>query len=294
MTGWHKQRLCVWDLETTAPDPEEARIVTATVAMVGGGQPTEIASWVADPGVEIPEGAAAVHGYTTERVRAEGKPLADVLPEIVGMLTVAVAAGLPLIAYNAVYDNTVLDRETRRFGLDPFAAVLANARVIDPLCLDKKLDRYRKGSRTLSSTAEHYGVEMGEAHTSDADSLATARIAYVIGQRSQMTFEQLTRLYADRRFPDRIARDWQAFGRLTLDEVHAGQVGWYAEQSRSLGEYWARAAEEKRVQADRDDPPGDDGLGPDERRQVLLDEAAELEQRISTLRTEWPLAVFRG
>ena len=38
-TPWWKGRLCGFDLETTHPNPEEARIVQACVVRVGAGDP---------------------------------------------------------------------------------------------------------------------------------------------------------------------------------------------------------------------------------------------------------------
>jgi DNA polymerase III epsilon subunit-like protein len=69
---WWQGRMAAFDLETTAAIPEEARIVTAALALVRRREPTETTTWLADPGIEIPEEAAEVHGITTERAQAEG------------------------------------------------------------------------------------------------------------------------------------------------------------------------------------------------------------------------------
>ena len=78
-SNWHNGRLAAFDIESTGVNPQSDRIVTATVSVVGGGLPAESTSWLADPGVEIPEGAARVHGITTEQARAEGRPAAEVV-----------------------------------------------------------------------------------------------------------------------------------------------------------------------------------------------------------------------
>src|SRR5688500_20167479 len=84
--SWHLGRLCGFDLETTGVDVEADRIVSACVVQCGGGHPTQSATWMADPGIEIPEGAAKVHGITTERARAEGRPAAEVVEQVVAAL----------------------------------------------------------------------------------------------------------------------------------------------------------------------------------------------------------------
>jgi len=139
---WHA--LGVFDLETTGVDVETARIVTAHVGLIDmTGASIVEGAWIADPGVPIPEGAAAVHGYTTERAQAEGRPAAEVVAEIIAAIEAVFARGIPLVIYNAPYDLTVLDREAKRHG---FASpVIGN--VVDPLVIDKALDTFRKGKR---------------------------------------------------------------------------------------------------------------------------------------------------
>lgn len=219
MSAWHLGPLAGFDVESTGPDPLTARIVTATVA--GRGYPDAApftATWLADPGVEIPEEAAKVHGVTTERARAEGRDAALVVAEICDVLTAAMGQGAALVIYNAVYDLTVLDRETRRHGMEPFADVLGRRQclIVDPFVLDKALDKYRKGKRTLTAACEHYQVKLEGAHDATADALAAMRVAWRIGCR----------------YPDIAA--------MTPDELHEFQVDARAEQARSFQDYLRR------------------------------------------------------
>lgn len=223
--NWHLGRMAAFDLETTGVDPETARVVTACVALVGGGQATQARTWVADPGVEIPAEAAAIHGYDTERARAEGQPAAGVVEEITAALAAAVSDGVPLVAMNARYDLTVLDRECRRTGLVPlvdrhgalWAGGSGPAPVIDPFVLDRATDRYRAGSRTLTALCEHYRVRLDGAHDSAADALAAARVAWRLGST----------------VPDLAV--------MPLDELHRAQVRWAAEQAESLAAHFRRS-----------------------------------------------------
>ena len=115
--------LAVFDLETTGVDVTSARIVTAFVGVLGvDGTVISSRSWLADPGVEIPAGAAAIHGVTTERARAEGRSANLVVREIVDELAARAADGLPLVVYNAPYDLTLLKHEARRHHAGPFVA----------------------------------------------------------------------------------------------------------------------------------------------------------------------------
>jgi DNA polymerase III epsilon subunit-like protein len=213
MSDWHLGRMCGFDLETTDVDVEQDRIVTACVVQCGGGQPTVSASWMADPGIEIPEGAVKVHGITTERARAEGKPAAEVVADVLAALGQAITAGIPIVAMNAPFDLTMLDREARRHGLAPLPAGFP---VVDPLVLDKHVDRYRKGGRKLVDLCAHYGVPIGDAHTADADAIAACRVAWRIGNNR----------------PDMAV--------LPLESLHGQQVAWAAEQAAGLQEYFRR------------------------------------------------------
>ena len=62
-----------FDLETTGTNPLSARIVTSAMVRIRGSQVEDV-ELLADPGVEIPEQASAVHSITTEYARENGKP----------------------------------------------------------------------------------------------------------------------------------------------------------------------------------------------------------------------------
>lgn len=204
-------RIAAFDLETTGVDVETARIVTACVAVLEpDGSVVERWDWMADPGVEIPEGASAVHGITTERAQSLGRPAADVVGEIAQTLRVLLGLGMPLVVYNAPYDLSLLDRECRRYGRAPLTVL---SPVIDPLVLDKAVDRYRKGKRTLEVTAGLYGVTLDDAHDAGSDAIAAARVA-----------QSLARAY-----PEELD--------LSAADLHGRQEIWFAEQAASFADY---------------------------------------------------------
>jgi DNA polymerase III subunit epsilon len=207
---WWQGRLCALDCETTGINLEESRIVTVTVAMVGAGLPAEIVTLMADPGVTIPEAASNVHGITTERAQAEGRPAAEVVAAALKLLR-AVPESVPVVGFNLRFDLTILDREARRHGLEPFVPPV----VIDGLVCDKHLDPYRKGSRRLDAVCKHYNARIDGAHDSAHDALAAARVAYRIGQTTEL-------------------------GHMTAEGLHDAQIGWAASQAGSLRDYFER------------------------------------------------------
>lgn len=175
---WWNERMVAFDLETTSAHPSEARIVTASIVEVGDKRPTTTRAWLVDPGIEIPAEASAIHGITTEQART-GTPAAEAVRDIAE--TIAKLEMHPLVIFNARYDLTVLDRECRRHGIGPLPLVFGP--VIDPLVIDKHLDRYRPGSRKLAAICQARGANLDGAHDAGADALAAARLAWVLGAK---------------------------------------------------------------------------------------------------------------
>jgi DNA polymerase-3 subunit epsilon len=164
--SWHTGWMTAFDLETTGVDVETARIVTATIVHIKGSQ-TESREWLVNPGVPIPAEAAAVHGVTDERAQAEGVPPSQAVAQIFAELDQAWTGQHPVVIFNASYDLTVLDREMRRHLDLNLDGVIGP--VIDPFVIDKHLDPYRKGKRTLTATCEHYAVRLDAAHDATQD-----------------------------------------------------------------------------------------------------------------------------
>ena len=203
--------LATFDLETTGVDVETSRIVSACIAIVdASGAAVSRWDWLADPGVEIPAGAAAIHGISTARARAEGRQAALVVAEIVQTLKVTCALGIPLVVYNAPYDLSLLDRECRRHSVEALPEPYV---VIDPLVIDKAVDRYRRGKRTLEVTSALYGVPLDEAHDAGSDAIAAARVAQALLAKYG---EQLS---------------------IPFDDLHSRQQRWYADQASSFQDY---------------------------------------------------------
>ena len=209
---WGKN-IAVFDLETTGLDLREARIVTACAVELdaSGNIVGRDLEWLADPGIEIPEVAASVHGVTTEIAREKGRPAADVVAEIVATLRGYFERGIPVVAYNAPYDFTILFHEAVRHGLEP----IENPRpVIDPLVLDKHFDRYRSGKRRLENAAIQYGVSLTDAHNATADAVAAGRVAQAIFAKYPMPQD--------------------------VNELHDAQVLWSKEQDISFAEFMVK------------------------------------------------------
>ena len=167
-----------FDLETTGTDPDTARIVSAAIVDYDDGEYADSVQWHIDPGIEIPEEASRVHGVW-EHQRAGRQDHDTAVLEIVEELGDAWRAGYTVVVFNAPFDLTLLQARARDAG----AEFTVGGPVVDPLVIDRYLDRYRKGRRTLAAQAQHYGVSLVEAHDAEADADAAVRLALALADK---------------------------------------------------------------------------------------------------------------
>ncbi|MFJ3105524.1 3'-5' exonuclease [Streptomyces sp. NPDC086835] len=221
MTHWYDGPLAAFDTETTGVDVEEDRIVSAAVVVQDspGGRP-RITRWLVNPGVPVPPGAIEVHGLTDDHLQRNGRWPAPVMEEIARSLAEQCAAGRPLVVMNAPFDLTLLDRELRRHRASSLSRYLDRSPlcVLDPRVLDKHLDRYRKGRRTLTDLCAQYEVVLDGAHDAAADALAALEVVRAVGRRFNARLE-----------------------RLSPAELHTLQAVWHAGQARGLQAWFARS-----------------------------------------------------
>ncbi|MFJ5777925.1 3'-5' exonuclease [Streptomyces sp. NPDC093094] len=227
MKNWYEGPLAAFDTETTGVDVETDRIVSAALVVQDApGTRPRVSRWLVNPGVPVPEGATAVHGLTDDHLRRNGRWPAPVMHEIADELRGQARAGRPLVVMNAPFDLTLLDRELRRHRASSLGRWFESTPllVLDPRVLDKHLDRYRKGRRTLTDLCAHYGVPLDDAHDAGADALAAMEVVRAVG----------------RRFASRLER-------LSPAELHTLQAVWHAAQARGLQTWFARNGSEEVV-----------------------------------------------
>jgi DNA polymerase III subunit epsilon len=223
-TGWHRDLLIGFDLETTGTDIETDRVVTAAVVRLEpDGLISQKRTWLINPGVAIPEEASAIHGISTDRARKHGTVAGPAIAEITQAVARVLGSGTPLVVMNARYDLSLLDRECRRHKIETLMERLGAtpSPVIDPLVLDKYADQYRKGRRTLQALCARYGVRLDDAHDAGADAVAAARTARRMGEK------------------------YPSIGLMPLADLHELQVRAAAEQSASLQGYLRRTSNPK-------------------------------------------------
>lgn len=174
----------VFDTETTGVDVFNDRIVQLVIATADAdGNLLEEWEWIIDPGVEVPEEAANVHGFTTEYLRQNGTAPGRALNEALDVF--AENTDLVWVAYNLSFDFSLLAREYERHLGTNFGQYEFEAEWFDPLIVDRAKDKYRKGKRKLENVAAAYGVPFNpsEAHKAGYDVAITAKVAARVAER---------------------------------------------------------------------------------------------------------------
>lgn len=210
---WWQSTLVGFDTETTGVDVFSDRIVTATIVTVTPGQRPAFREWLINPGIDIPADATAIHGITTESAYDCGLNPAEALYEISGLLALAIIQHTPIVAYNASFDLSLIEAENNRHDLPTITERLDGqpiAPVIDPFVIDRELDKYRRGKRTLAAVCQHHHVTLPAAHSASADALAAVRLAIALAPG---------------------VKD------LTAMQLHDAQTRWHAERQRDFAAY---------------------------------------------------------
>lgn len=127
-----------------------------------------LSSIIYPDGFEIPEDVSKVHGITTEKARAEGRPILEVLSEFQALADEADA----IVAHNLDFDIKVAEAAFYREKLTPYISDML------PICTMKttknlvKAPNARGGFKRpkLSELHSHlFGFEFEGAHRSGAD-----------------------------------------------------------------------------------------------------------------------------
>jgi DNA polymerase-3 subunit epsilon len=207
LNSWTEMPAAAFDLETTGIDVFSDRVVTGCIPRIDGAD-VRCNRWIADPGIPIPAEATAVHGITTEYAQKYGRPHADVVSEIVDELYACWNEGRYVATFNGCFDVSLIHTYRPDFEV--------RGLIVDASVLDKKYDKYRKGSRKLSAVCINYGMRLDDAHDAEADAVAAARLAW-----------KLPRVYPQ-------LADHTAAELMDLQQV------WYREQAESFIDYLQR------------------------------------------------------
>lgn len=276
MSAWHEGHIVALDTETSGKNPLEDRIVTAAVVHVPDTGRPRIMQWIIDPEVEIHPEAAAIHGWTNERIAAtvarpglavritngnrENLTREGALFEIAAQCATAMGTNTPLVVHNAAYDLTLLEAELARHGIDPLSSRPSGIRgVVDPMVIEKQFDPYRKVCYKAPGCDREKGVHecggcrgsrqhhCGGCGATDKKLLSLcAHYGIIHGGAHDAAADAL----AAARLADKLAAAWPATARLRLATLHTHQAGWKRDQSDSLRAFWEKQGDPRAAEVD--------------------------------------------
>jgi DNA polymerase-3 subunit epsilon len=265
---WHEGTIAAFDTETTGINPAEDRIVTAAVVYLTPGQRPRPIRWVIDPQVDIPDEAAAVHGWTNQRLAetigrpggalramadSTGKTVTTTIPRDAALFEIAAHLGATIgrdqavLVHNAAYDLTLLEHETIRHGIDPLSSRPKGIRgVVDPMVIEKAHDPYRKncyrapGCNTETKHHECGGCRGGKHRCGGCgvtDKTLTSLCTHY-GIRHGGAHDAAADAIAAARLMRRLLEGWPQMAAWKLGTLHEHQVTWRRQQMDSLREWF--------------------------------------------------------
>lgn len=209
MPSLRRDRIFVFDTETTGVDPAEDRVVELGAAYFEQGAFLSRRRNLVNPGRPIPPEASEVHGIHDRHV-AEAPPFEAIATRFAMHLSGEAMDGQPpiLLGYNAVeFDAPLLNAELDRSGhearIDPTA-------VVDPILFVRWHLREMR-HRKLGAVAERYGIPLPNAHSAAADSEATGRVALAMVEAGLLPDDVETALAQQAKLGPALEAEWAEF-----------------------------------------------------------------------------------
>jgi DNA polymerase III epsilon subunit family exonuclease len=157
--------LVVFDLETTGLSASSCRICEIGAVRVRALEVADTFETLVDPGVALPGFVSKLTGIRDAELRRAPRP------EVALRRFLAFAGDAPLVAHNARFDVSFLDR-----GVERLTGLRCAATVIDTVWLARRLLDRRSERVSLAWLAHFFGVSTEPCHRALPDALATAEI----------------------------------------------------------------------------------------------------------------------
>jgi DNA polymerase-3 subunit epsilon len=181
-------REIVLDTETTGLDPFAGdRLIEIGCVEIDNRFPTgRIFHKYVNPDREVPAGAYAVHGISSEFLKDKPR-FADICDELIAFIGDA-----PLVAHNASFDLSFLNAELERCGRQ----LVARERLVDTLMLARR--RNPAGPNGLDHLCVRYGIDNSRRtkHGAllDAELLSEIYIELIGGRQASLVLVETNRL----------------------------------------------------------------------------------------------------
>lgn len=173
---WHEWPIVVVDFETTGADPATCAPVEVALVRIERGQ--QVLAWASlvNPGVPIPEAAAAIHGISD----ADVKDAPNMAEAMAAAPDAMFDADVIPCAYSSQFDRAIMHRWMSAMPGHSVALLDTAMQWLDPLVIIRHVDRFApgKGRHRLGTTCERHGVLHESAHRALGDAEATGRLLF--------------------------------------------------------------------------------------------------------------------
>lgn len=175
---WIELPWVVLDCETTGVDPQRCQVVQVAAARFERGELVDSYAALCKPPGPIPPDATKIHGITDAMVES-ALPMVAHEPHLADL-----AAGALPVAYNESFDRTIL----HRFMVGPSCPAWALQQWVCPLVILRDVERVieGKGWYRLAAACERWGVELVQAHSAQADAIATGQLLWALYQAGRI------------------------------------------------------------------------------------------------------------
>ena len=171
-TDFREVSFVALDLETTGLDVKKDEILSIGLVELRNNR-IDLATarhYLVTPSGAIPEASAVIHQITDDRA-AEGRPLAEVMADVLPQL-----AGRVLIAHHARIERLFLKAACERLYGAGFLIPVADTEALVRQWLDRQQRHYKAGDLRLNALRQRYALPRYGAHNALSDALAAAEL----------------------------------------------------------------------------------------------------------------------
>lgn len=161
------------DLETTGLDPKKDDILSVGLVEIRGMSIKLDTAWHEIVSIErdIPEDSAIIHHITDDHAAEAGKPLEQVLPELLRRL-----AGKVMLVHFSRIEQLFIDAACRRFYGAPFVIPIIDTLKLGQRVFERRNHTIQPGDLRLFNLRPRYNLPHYKAHNALNDALSTAEL----------------------------------------------------------------------------------------------------------------------
>lgn len=161
------------DLETTGLDPQKDHILSVGLVEIHGMSIRLGTAWheVVSIETDIPAESAVIHQITDDHAAATGKPLEEVLPELLRHLR-----GKVMLVHYSRIEQQFIDAACRRLYGAPFVVPIIDTLVLGRRLFERRNHNIQTGDLRLFNLRPRYNLPHYKAHNALSDALSTAEL----------------------------------------------------------------------------------------------------------------------